>query len=92
MTEAIRSNGHSNARRAGEDAKVESPIGHIASDEIGVVGIINRFMTVSSEVLNFVPQRDEVLDDCVFKIDGAVIGSDGNAESGMAHELFVIQS
>jgi hypothetical protein len=26
-----------------------------------------------------------VLDDGVFQIDGAVVGSDGNAEGGMAH-------
>jgi hypothetical protein len=40
---------------------------------------------VSAEVADFVTHRHKVLGDSVFEIDGAVIGSDGNAEGRMAH-------
>ena len=88
---AVGGDAHADARGAGEDAEIIGAIGDVAGDEVRVVGVIDRAVGVGAEVMDVMADGLEVGDDGVFEIEGAVIGSDGDAEGGMAHGRAGIQ-
>lgn len=88
---AVCRDGHADSGGAGQDAEIVSAIGHIAGDEVRVVGVIHGLTRMRSEIMDFVTHFLKVGNYGVFEIDGAVIGSEGNAECGMAHGRAGIQ-
>jgi serine-type D-Ala-D-Ala carboxypeptidase/endopeptidase (penicillin-binding protein 4) len=82
---AVRGDAHADAGGAGEDAEIEGTVRHVAGDEVGVGRIIDRFVALGAEVGDLMADLLKVGNDCVFQIDGAVVGTDGNAEGRMAH-------
>ena len=85
MAVTVGGDAHADARSAAEDAEIEGLVGDIAGDHIGVVGIIDRTIVMGAEIVDLVTDRFEVGNNGVFEVEGAVIGSNGNAKSGVAH-------
>ena len=85
MAVAVRGDAHAHAGGAGEDAEIIGAVRDIAGDGVGIIRIIHGLAGEWTEVVNIVAAAFQMREDGVFHFKGAVIGSEGNAEGGMAH-------
>jgi hypothetical protein len=84
---AVGGNAHADTRGAGKDAEFVGFVSHTAGDYIRVVGVINRTIAMSAEIMDLMADRLQMGKDGVFQIEGSVVGSNGNAKSRMAHDV-----